>query len=199
MTDLKERRVLEVGPGEGLDLEKLHGSGARLAAVDISPVSLSISKRRCPRCDLLAMDGSSLGFSDSVFDFVFARTLLMHVEKELFFKECRRVLKPGGKAVFIEPLKRSPLLLPYRAALSSGRQIHPEYLSPVDLGQMRSLFESVSVWYFYLLSAVGAPFASIVPWTGRLFLPLEWLDRVLLTLFPFLENLCWISVIECTK
>ena len=193
------KRMLEIGPGEGRDLRLLSDSGARVTGIDVSAVSLSMSRTRCPECDLSIMDGSTLGFSSSVFDIVFARTLLMHVKKPLFLWECKRVLKDGGRAIFIEPLKFNPLLLPYRAALSSGRKVSPDYLEPRDLDGIRQVFSRVRIWHFYLLSAVGAPLTSIAPWTRVLFLPLEWLDRLLLLVFPFLKRFCWISVIECAK
>lgn len=193
------KRILEIGPGEGRDLQFLSRSGAQVTGIDLSPRSLSISRDRCPECDLFLMNGSVLGFADSVFDVVFARTLLMHVEKKLFFKECRRVLKAGGKAIFVEPLKLNPLLLPYRAAFSSGRRVGPEYLKPGDLRGMCDIFGTVKTWYFYLFSAIGAPFTAVAPSARILFAPLEWVDRLLLRVLPFLKHFCWISVIECTK
>jgi SAM-dependent methyltransferase len=193
------KRILEIGPGEGRDLRFLSGSGAQVTGIDISSRSLSISRDCCPVCDLSLMNGSILGFADSVFDVVFARTLLMHVDKRTFFKECRRVLKTGGKAIFVEPLKLNPLLLPYRAAFSPGRRVAPEYLKPEDLSGMRDIFGAVRTWYFYLFSAIGAPFTAVAPGARMLFVPLEWADRLLLRALPFLKHFCWISVIECTK
>jgi ubiquinone/menaquinone biosynthesis C-methylase UbiE len=193
------KRILEVGPGEGRDLQFLSGTGSQVTGIDISPRSLSISRDCCPECNLSLMNGSTLGFADSVFDVVFSRTLLMHVEKQLFLKECRRVLKPGGKAIFVEPLKLNPLLLPYRAAFSSGRRVGPEYLKAGDLTGMRDIFGTVRIWYFYLFSVIGAPLTAVAPGARTLFVPLEWADRLLLRVLPFLRHFCWISVIECTK
>ncbi|MFQ5904981.1 MAG: methyltransferase domain-containing protein [bacterium] len=199
MGRLEGKRVLEVGPGEGFDIKNLFELGARVTAVDISSKSLNLTRELCSESGLLVMDGVTLGFRDSVFDLVFSRTLLMHVDREGFLRECRRVLKPGGKAVFIEPLKYNPLLVPYRAAFSFGRFMEPDYLRPADTKAMSGIFSSVKIWYFYLISAVGGPFASIAPWSRILFAPLEWMDRALLSIFPRLRNLCWISVIECAK
>ena len=199
VSDGRGKRFLEIGPGEGIDLEGLSRLGARVAGIDLSRVGLSIAGSRCPHCDLLVMDGATMGFGDSVFDVVFSRTLLMHVGKEPFLRECRRVLRPGGRAVFIEPLRSNPFVIPYRAAISSGRRIAPEYLGNRDVNDMRRIFSSVSVWHFYLLSVIAAPFVSLVPRARSLFLPLEWLDRALLFAVPFLRSFCWISVIECTR
>lgn len=196
---LDGKRVLEVGPGEGLDLKNLSELGAHAFGVDVSSRSLELSRQTCSQSNLFKMDGERLGFHSSVFDFIFSRTLLMHVDRAVFLKECARVLKPGGKAVFIEPLKHNPLLLPYRAVFSSGRFIEPDYLRPEEIERMRRVFSSVRVWYYYFVSALGGPLASIAPWSKVLFCPLETIDRALLSVFPPLRNLCWISVIECAK
>lgn len=199
MGGLEGKRVLEVGPGEGLDLKSLSERGAQVFGVDVSSYSLDLSRQMCSRSSLFKMDGESLGFSGSVFDLVFSRTLLMHVDRGIFLRECVRVLKPEGKAIFIEPLKYNPLLLPYRAALSSGRFIEPDYLRPAEIEKMKHVFSSVKVWFYYFVSALGGPFASVIPWSKVLFYPLETIDRALLSVLPPLRNLCWISVIECTK
>lgn len=199
MGGLEGKRVLEVGPGEGLDLKDMSELGAHVFGVDVSSRSLDLSRQICSQSDLFKMDGERLGFHDSVFDFIFSRTLLMHVDRAVFLKECVRVLKPDGKAIFIEPLKYNPLLLPYRAAFSSGRFIKPDYLRPEETEKMKRVFSSVRVWYYYFVSALGGPLASIAPWSKILFYPLETIDRALLSVLPPLKNLCWISVIECTK
>jgi SAM-dependent methyltransferase len=199
MGDIRGKSILEIGTGEGYDLRRLDDSGADVLGIDISSEGLRLTREQCPRVGLMKMDGARLGFGDSVFDIVFSRTLLMHLDRRLFLEECRRVLKPGGKAIFVEPLKSNPFLLPYRAAFSSGRFISPDYLKPVEADHMRRVFRSVSIWHFYLLSAIGAPLASVAPWSTRLFFPLELFDRALLSIIPFLKNLCWITVIECRK
>jgi SAM-dependent methyltransferase len=195
----REKKILEIGCGEGRDLLRLCGSGAQVVGIDLSRTGLSVAKDLSPQTNLLIMDGADLGFADSAFDTVFSRTLLMHVRKKALLRECRRVLRPGGKAVFIEPLRSNPLLIPYRAAISSGRRVAPQYLTIPDLDHIRTVFRSVRIWHFYLLSVIGAPLASLMPRARLLFLPLEWLDRLLLSIFPFLKNFCWISVIECTR
>ena len=196
---LEGKRVLEVGPGEGFDLKNLSELGAHAFGVDVSSRSLDLTRQICSQSNLFKMDGERLGFRGAVFDFIFSRTLLMHVDRAVFLRECMRVLKPGGKAIFIEPLKYNPLLLPYRAVFSSGRFIEPDYLRPEEIEKMKRVFSSVRVWYYYFVSALGGPFASIAPWSKVFFYPLETIDRALLSVLPPLRNLCWISVIECTK
>jgi ubiquinone/menaquinone biosynthesis C-methylase UbiE len=199
MNGVTGKDILEIGPGEGFDLKALSSLGARVFGVDVSLRSLNLSKKTCPNAGFTGMDGDLLAFRDSTFDYVFCRTVLMHVEKQAFLRECRRVLKADGKAIFIEPLKYAVLVLPYRAVFSAGRFVKPGYLTPGEIVKMREVFSSVRPWFFYLASAVGAPFVSIAPWSRPLFAPLEWIDSRVLAAFPFLKSLCWISVIECVK
>jgi SAM-dependent methyltransferase len=196
---IKGKRVLEVGPGEGRDLKYFSQSGASLTAVDLSRASLELCRKGCPESSFAEMDGANLAFREATFDIIFSRTVLMHVDKRLYLEECRRVLRPDGKAVFVEPLKYNPFLLPYRGALSSGRIVEPDYLKPSDILEMEHIFDSVCVGYFYFLSALGGPFVSIAAWSRPIFFPLEVVDRGLLRTVPLLRNLTWISVIECTR
>ena len=48
-------------------------------------------------------------FSDNTFDLVVGQSILHHLEWEVAIHELERILKPGGKAVFIEPLGDNPM------------------------------------------------------------------------------------------
>jgi SAM-dependent methyltransferase len=55
-------------------------------------------------------------------DVVFGHAILLHVDLELAAREIHRVLKPGGRAVFTEPMRNSRIaafvrgLIPYQSA-----------------------------------------------------------------------------------
>lgn len=109
----KNSRVLEVASGSGgpaIFLAQL--SGCSLVGVDIDPNGLAVAAERA-RAEGLndrlsfqeASADSALPFSDSSFDAVICIDAANHFAKRLFvLQEWRRVLKPGGRAVFTDPV-----------------------------------------------------------------------------------------------
>jgi ubiquinone/menaquinone biosynthesis C-methylase UbiE len=62
----------------------------------------------------ILMDANNLTFKDNSFDIVFGGAILHHLDIEKTLHHIHRVLKPGGKIVFLEPLKINPLYKIYR-------------------------------------------------------------------------------------
>ena len=84
------RRVLEVGCGAGVDLAQ---SAIALARANFEQQGLP--------GDFRVADGESLPFGDHSFDLVYAHGVVQYTANpEQLVAECRRVLKPGGDAVF---------------------------------------------------------------------------------------------------
>ena len=99
------RRVLEVGCGAGTDLVRFARNGAIVTGVDLAPSSIALAssnfaqERR--RADLLVADGEELPFKDRTFDVVYAHGVVQYTtDDRALVRECRRVVKPGGMAVF---------------------------------------------------------------------------------------------------
>ena len=55
------------------------------------------------------MDAHSLEFEDESFDFVYGCAILHHLEYNRALDEIWRVLKPGGRILFVEPLGINPV------------------------------------------------------------------------------------------
>jgi SAM-dependent methyltransferase len=102
---LDGREVLEVGCGAGVDLIRFARGGARVTGVDLadSAIRLASQNFRHQRlaARLLVADGEHLPFADDRFDFVFAHGVVQYTANDRrLVQEVRRVLKPGGEAVF---------------------------------------------------------------------------------------------------
>lgn len=111
--DLKGKRVLEIGLGQGADSEQLIRRGAIYTGVDLTEESV---KRVRIRFDLkgLAYDRVqqasvlSLPFEDDSFDIVYSHGVLHHVpEIKQASGEIARVLKPEGELIAMLYAKRS--------------------------------------------------------------------------------------------
>jgi SAM-dependent methyltransferase len=99
------RRVLDVGCGAGTDLARFAKGGAIVTGVDISPSAIALARQNFGQqgltADLREADGEHLPFDDNTFDLVFAHGVVQYTaDDRALVAECRRVLKPGGSAVF---------------------------------------------------------------------------------------------------
>lgn len=99
------RRVLDIGCGAGTDLIRFARHGARATGVDLSASSIGLAAKNFAfeelHAELLVADGEMLPFRDRAFDLVYAHGVVQYTtDDRLLVAECRRVLKPGGLAIF---------------------------------------------------------------------------------------------------
>lgn len=99
--------VLEVGFGTGLNLEHYPVHVRHLAAVDPGPGMARIARRRIERVeievDLREQAAESLPFGDGRFDWAVSTWTLCSVgDAGKVLAEVNRVLRPGGRFVFLE-------------------------------------------------------------------------------------------------
>jgi SAM-dependent methyltransferase len=99
------RRVLEVGCGAGTDLIRFAKGGAIVSGVDLSPSAVALARAYFEQhgleAELREANGEQLPFPDDAFDMVYAHGVVQYTSApQALVDECRRVLKPGGEAVF---------------------------------------------------------------------------------------------------
>jgi ubiquinone/menaquinone biosynthesis C-methylase UbiE len=99
-----EKRVLEIGIGQGTDLMQFAKAGADCWGVDITDNHLKLTARnfrlRDKKVELCKADATQLPFPDNSFDCVYSFGVLHHIpEVERAIAEVNRVLKPGGIAM----------------------------------------------------------------------------------------------------
>jgi SAM-dependent methyltransferase len=189
------RRVLEVGPGDGVDTERLVLTGASVTCVDLSWESMHrCSERTRGTVTTAQMAAEQMAFKDACFDLVFLRTTLMHLDRQPFFEECIRVLKPGGSLVFIEPLRDNPFVVLYRVLLSPSRVVHPRYATLGELVGYGEGFGRVEHREFFLFSFIVIPLGMVARCLSRLGAPLVALDRCLFQWLPWTRRFSWLTV-----
>jgi ubiquinone/menaquinone biosynthesis C-methylase UbiE len=101
----KGKDVLEVGCGAGTDLVRFARGGARVTGVDLSPSAIALARQNFGQqgltADLREADGEQLPFDANSFDLVYAHGVVQYTaHAQSLVDECRRVLKPGGEAIF---------------------------------------------------------------------------------------------------
>ena len=99
------RTVLDVGCGAGVDLARFAKGGAEVTGVDVSTSAIDLARTNFAQQGLRGRfevaNGEQLPFADNSFDLVFAHGVVQYTaHPQRLVDECRRVLKPGGEAVF---------------------------------------------------------------------------------------------------
>jgi SAM-dependent methyltransferase len=101
----RDRAVLEVGCGAAVDLARFARGGARVTGVDVAASAIELARTNFAQQglqgDFRVADGEHLPFGDNLFDLVYAHGVVQYTpEPKRLVDECRRVLKPGGQAIF---------------------------------------------------------------------------------------------------
>jgi SAM-dependent methyltransferase len=99
------RSVLDVGCGAGVDLARFAKGGAIVTGVDVAGSAIDLARANFAQQGLAGRfevaNGEQLPFGDSTFDLVFAHGVVQYTANpRRLVEECRRVLKPGGEAIF---------------------------------------------------------------------------------------------------
>ncbi|MEW5818658.1 MAG: class I SAM-dependent methyltransferase, partial [Cyanobacteriota bacterium] len=113
LVEVKDKVVLDYGCGEGLASKRMLEEGAlKVEGIDISEGMIEQSKQNNPdeRANFQVMNAEELKFNDNQFDIIFGGAILHHLDLEKAFNEIKRVLKPSGYAVFVEPLGHNPII-----------------------------------------------------------------------------------------
>jgi len=195
-------RVLEYGCGDGADTAvHLARAGARPHAVDLSAVAIEHARERATalgladRIEFAVMNAEALDFEDDSFDAVCGTGVLHHLDLDRACREIARVLRPGGTALFVEPLGHNPLINLYRRCTPDQRTPDEHPLLMADMALVGRHFERLDTTFFSLTPLLTLPLAR-ARGSRRLLDRLERVDRVLFQRVPRLRRLAWIVVLE---
>ena len=102
--DFKDKKVLDVGSGNGYVLSKYASEGAEVFGIDITEAGIELCRKRFEILDLKGdfriADAEDIPFPDNSFDCVCSMGVLHHVPNtQKALDEIYRVLKPGGRLI----------------------------------------------------------------------------------------------------
>jgi glycosyltransferase involved in cell wall biosynthesis/SAM-dependent methyltransferase/GT2 family glycosyltransferase len=155
-------RVLEYGCGPGGRAFHLAQRGADVLGIDISPVAIDIARETArergvlERTTFAVMDAEALELPADSFELVCGTSILHHLDIDRAYREVARVLRPSGRAVFLEPLGHNPLFNAYRRLTPGVRTPDEHPLRLADLDAAGACFGGLTLEHFSLLSPAAA-------------------------------------------
>ena len=105
---LRQRTALEIGCGDGALSVQLASSAKHLTSIDSDSAAVEAARNRpaLPKLQFAVGRAEALPFERQQFDVVIFTLSFHHLSPDLMSRalaETRRVLRPGGHAIFIEP------------------------------------------------------------------------------------------------
>jgi ubiquinone/menaquinone biosynthesis C-methylase UbiE len=204
--DITGKALLDYGCGMGEEAVYFAKLGARVTAIDISEVGVATLKKRAThhKLDLRAfeMRCDQTSFADESFDRVHGMGILHHVGIETALAEVWRVLRPGGTAVFLEPMGNSPTIEAVKTFLMKHARFlgdfddvtdHEHNLTWSEIRYASQRFSRAATYPYHLLYRL------------KRFIPEPMLDAVrridhgVLSLLPSLKHYAGAVVIQLAK
>jgi ubiquinone/menaquinone biosynthesis C-methylase UbiE len=187
--------ALEYGCGRGSHAHMLARAGWKVVGIDISPEAIRQAGRRSEaeglteRVSFRVMNAERLELPDASVDLIYGSGILHHLDLNASLGEVARVLRPDGRAVFLEPLGHNPLINLYRRRTPGLRTADEHPLRMEELRGMRRHFERVDVTPFHLTVLATVPFRER-RWFEPARTALDVFDRLLFRL-PGVGRLAW--------
>ncbi|MDA0321730.1 MAG: class I SAM-dependent methyltransferase [Verrucomicrobia bacterium] len=221
MGDLAGRKILDLGCGAGEAAVYFAKKGAHVVATDLSAGMLDVAARLAEMhgCSIetIKAPAEDLPLDDESFDIVYGANVLHHVDIAKALDETRRILRPNGLGLFIEPLTYNPVINVYRRLADTVRTVDEHPLRLRDLRLFEERFARVEhretwlctlylfIWFFLVERAHPS---RVRYWKKAIrdshkhragIGVAQKLDNLLLTALPFLRFWCWNTVVCVRK
>lgn len=209
MKPLRGRMTLDLGGGLGLMAILLAARGATVVVADISLPRLKRAREIITREGLQASihfvctTAEELAFRDESFDRITCKSVLIHTDLARASAELARTLARDGMSCLIEPMARNPFVNLYRqiAAPKIWREI-TDYFTPRSIETVARPFRergfATHTRYAFWLAFFASPLNYSLHWP-RAYRGMEnflnWIDGMLIKLFPAIRRQCWFCVI----
>ncbi len=221
--NLQGKRVLDIGCGQGDTSVFFALAGAEVHALDVSEKMVSVTTALAThrgvgeRVHAQVCRVEDMKYADDYFDLIFADGVLHHLDMPQAVPSIVRVMKPGGRGVFLEPQKGSIFSEVYRFFATDLRTTDERPLEQRDFDFLAGQFGRLNHREYHLVSLAlfTMRFVSL-KFSGKAF-P-YWMDEVrqgkyhpqllhrlqnidewVFRHFPSLRRYTWLTVIVAEK
>ena len=159
--DLKDKRVLDVGCGDGANAVLLATLGAKVTGIDLSRKSIELAEERVrvnsleSRVEFICSPLETASIPAASFDIIWGDGILHHVIEDLDTLAGRLMewLKPGGIVMFAEPVNFNQTLRRIRFMIPVSTEATPDErpLEPAEVNILRKHLPALHVRMFTLL------------------------------------------------
>jgi 2-polyprenyl-3-methyl-5-hydroxy-6-metoxy-1,4-benzoquinol methylase len=211
--------ILDFGCGEGWLSVKLAKQGNTLHGFDLSESliararQLADESRVAGQTTFRQMAAENLDYPDASFDMVIGTSILHHTELDITLQRMRRVLKPNGRAIFLEPLNQNIALRLWRLMTPWRRTRTERAFTGEDVAAVTRYFPATRFTYYCflsmfavtdycVLSMFAVPLLMVAPKNPTVKALNGWLedlDERLLAAFPSLGRFSAVTVMDMRK
>jgi SAM-dependent methyltransferase len=205
---LEGKTILDLGCGYFPTPIYFALAGAKeVFACDVSPKAVLYVREQAVRHNVedrvhaVVCPAEDMPFDDETFDLAHGEAVLHHLDLDLAGAELARVMKPGARGAFKDPLGQNPLLefardyLPYRGKNPAKGTDRPLKFKDMEAFGKHFMSCSYRGWGFTSMAAV-AIYGRNESWLSQ---ALHRVDGVLLGGAPFLQHLCRFVVTTVEK
>jgi ubiquinone/menaquinone biosynthesis C-methylase UbiE len=203
--DVRGTTIIDVGCGTGGTAIRLARQGATVYGFDISGERIEIARSQATAAGLSdraffeRMATEQMTYPDGLADLIIGQSILHHTDLASTSRELARILKPGGRAIFLEPLDHNPVLNLFRK-LTPGRRTPTEKpLSNSDIALLSEPFSGLLRKEFFLTALFAFLFRHNRRWFDQVMSTMVLVDEKLFARFPALESYAWVVVLEWTR
>lgn len=206
--NVKSLKILDFGCGNGWLSILLAKRGAEVWGIDISEELIKQANQFADKEGLSekiffqVMAAENLSFEDNFFNLIIGSAILHHTELSLAINNLNKVLKPEGKAIFVEPMNQNIFLKIWRRLTPWRRSPVEKALTYKELKLIQNIFPKAEFYFFGFTSIFTQGILLFSP-KNKLFLfvndLLERVDSIFFKTFPFLGKYSAIVVMELFK
>ncbi len=203
-------RLLDIGCGDGEKTNLFQLIGFDVTAIDHDAGMLKKARQSYPDIDFIHYEIEKiLPFADNTFDVIFSFSVFQYIDHQAIFRECQRILKPGGCLILIANLQNNPFIRLSRLLQKTtdrrqktidrrqetiDRPINfLTYYTPHQFNALRDGFASSSISFYHILTPLAhlRTFRKLLPFFATV-------DKLLLK-SPVMKRYCWLGLLIATN